>query len=93
MNRVPVRALRNQTAEVLSRVKAGEVVELTEHGRPIARIVPLTLDRWEHLKLLGEVEMAELNDGMEIADFAAAEAAPGVARPSEILARLRAGER
>jgi prevent-host-death family protein len=93
MNRVPVRALRNQTAEVLNRVKAGEIVELTEHGRPIARIVPLTLDMWEHLKLLGEVESAEENDGTEIADIAPAKGAPGVAPPSEILARLRAGER
>ncbi len=93
MNQVPVRALRNQTAKVLNRVKAGEVVELTEHGRPVARIVPLTLDRWEHLKLLGEVETAEQDGASEITDIAPADGAVGVDPPSAILARLRAGER
>ena len=93
VNRVPVRALRNQTAQVLSRVKAGEVLELTEHGRPVARIVPLTLERWENLRLLGEVESAEEDDGAEIVDIPPANGAEGVASASEILARLRAGER
>jgi prevent-host-death family protein len=33
--------LRQQTSRVLKRVVAGEIVEITEHGHPIARIVPL----------------------------------------------------
>lgn len=33
--------LKAQLSETLARVKAGEEITVTEHGRPIARIVPL----------------------------------------------------
>lgn len=37
---IGTRELRNQTREVIDRVKAGEPVTLTVHGEPIADIVP-----------------------------------------------------
>lgn len=37
---VGVRELRDHLSAYLERVKAGEVVTVTEHGRPIARLVP-----------------------------------------------------
>lgn len=37
---VGVRALRNQTSQVIEAVRAGERVTLTVHGEPIADIVP-----------------------------------------------------
>lgn len=37
---VGLRELRHHTSEVLSRVRHGETVDVTEHGRLIARIVP-----------------------------------------------------
>lgn len=40
MAEVPVRALNQETAMVLARVKAGEEITLTERGTVIARIVP-----------------------------------------------------
>jgi prevent-host-death family protein len=40
MAAVSVTELNQQTAKVLERVKRGESLEVTEHGRPIARIVP-----------------------------------------------------
>lgn len=40
METVTVSELNQQTARVLERVKAGESVEITEYGRPIARLVP-----------------------------------------------------
>ncbi|WP_206447018.1 type II toxin-antitoxin system Phd/YefM family antitoxin [Agrococcus sp. KRD186] len=39
-NRVGIRALRDGLSAQLQRVKAGETIEVTEHGRVIARIVP-----------------------------------------------------
>lgn len=36
-----VSELNQQTARVLERIKAGESVEVSEYGRPIARIVPI----------------------------------------------------
>lgn len=41
MSAVSVTELNQQTAKVLDRVKAGESLEIREHGRPIARIVPI----------------------------------------------------
>lgn len=37
---VGVRALRNQTSQVIDAVQAGERVTLTVHGQPVADIVP-----------------------------------------------------
>jgi prevent-host-death family protein len=40
MDTVSVTELNQQTARVLERVKSGESVEITEHGRSVARLVP-----------------------------------------------------
>lgn len=41
MASVSVTELNQQTAKVLERVKAGEPLEIREHGRAIARLVPI----------------------------------------------------
>jgi prevent-host-death family protein len=38
---VGLRELRHNTGEVLARVRHGETIDVTEHGRLIARIVPV----------------------------------------------------
>jgi len=38
---VGLRELRHHTSEVLARVQHGETIEVTAHGRLIARIVPV----------------------------------------------------
>ena len=38
---VGLRELRHHTSEVLARVRHGESIDVTEHGRLIARIVPV----------------------------------------------------
>jgi prevent-host-death family protein len=38
---VGLRELRHHTSQVLARVRHGETVDVTEHGRLIARIVPV----------------------------------------------------
>jgi prevent-host-death family protein len=38
---VGLRDLRHHTSEVLARVRHGEAIDVTEHGRLIARIVPV----------------------------------------------------
>jgi prevent-host-death family protein len=42
--RVGVRDLKNRLSAHLDRVKAGEEIIVTEHGRPIARLSPLGAD-------------------------------------------------
>lgn len=41
MSEVAARELRNQTADVLRRVQAGEHVIVTSRGRPVAELTPL----------------------------------------------------
>ena len=40
--RIGVRELNQHTSRVIGRVKRGVVVEVTERGRPVARVVPVT---------------------------------------------------
>jgi prevent-host-death family protein len=42
MKTVTVSELNQQTARVLERIKAGESVEISEYGRPVARLIPAT---------------------------------------------------
>jgi prevent-host-death family protein len=41
MEEIGVRELRNGLSKHLAKVKRGEVITVTEHGQPVARIVPL----------------------------------------------------
>jgi|ERR1700761_5047322 len=42
MDSVTVSELNRQTAKVLDRIKAGESLEISEYGRPVARLLPAT---------------------------------------------------
>lgn len=39
--RVGIRELRQNLSVYVDRVKSGETLEVTEHGRPVARLTPL----------------------------------------------------
>lgn len=41
MTRAGIRELRQNASALIRRVIAGETIEVTERGRPVARIVPL----------------------------------------------------
>ena len=38
----------------------GEAIEITDRGHPVARLVPITGDPWQHLIIAGEVVKAAL---------------------------------
>jgi prevent-host-death family protein len=38
---IPIRTLRNDVSQVIRRVEAGESFDVTRHGRPVARIMPV----------------------------------------------------
>lgn len=44
---VGVRELRQSASQILDQVKDGAVVEITEHGVPVARLVPITRSLYE----------------------------------------------
>lgn len=93
-HRVGIRELRQQASLVLRRVAAGEVVEVTDHGHPIARIVPLRPGTLDQLVLEGRASEAD-GDLLDLMDELGLPAPPesGHPAPSEALAALRADER
>jgi prevent-host-death family protein len=55
VEQIPIRELNQQTASVLARVEHGETVEITNRGKPIARIVPITGGELDDLIAAGRV--------------------------------------
>ena len=93
MNQIGIRELRANLGGIVRRVRGGETVELTDHGHPVARIVPLHhASRYEQMVAEGRIIPPEGS----LADLLKREpAAPpaGERSLSEILAELRTDER
>lgn len=91
---VGIRELRQGVSAVLRRVVAGEVVDVTEHGHRIARIVPLRPSVLEQLVVEGRATDPD-GDLLEVLDLLGLpEAATSdQVLPSAALAELRADER
>ena len=66
MDRIGVRELRQHASRYLDRVAHGESLEVTDRGRPVARLVPITSDVWADMIASGRVTPAE--DGTEVSD-------------------------
>jgi prevent-host-death family protein len=58
MKVIGVRELRQNASRYLEEVAAGETIEITDRGRPVARLVPITGDPWQDLISAGEVVSA-----------------------------------
>ena len=91
MTSIGVRELRQRASEVLRRVEAGETVEVTDRGRPVALLTPYpSPEGLDGLRATGETVAPRqtfdtLPDPLELD--------PGSERPPEVLARLRRDER
>jgi prevent-host-death family protein len=88
MKTIGVRELRQHASRYLEEVAAGESIEITDRGHPVARLVPITGDPWEDLISAGEVVKAARP--MNIDDLKPAAYPHGA---SETLDRLRSNER
>lgn len=88
MDRIGVRELRQHASRYLDRVAQGESLEVTDRGRPVARLVPITSDAWADMIASGRVTPAD--DGTDVADEL-----PGKydVDASAVLAEMRADER
>jgi prevent-host-death family protein len=88
MERIGVRELRQHASRYLARVAHGESLEVTDRGRPVARLVPVTADPWADMIATGKVTPAE--DDMDLADEP-----PGDydVDASAVLAEMRTDER
>jgi prevent-host-death family protein len=90
MAKVGVRELRQNASAVLRRVAAGEVVEVTDRGRAVARIVPM-----HEASRLGQL-LAEGRASGAAGDLLDVKPIPRIAGKrllSEILAEMRVDER
>ena len=86
MERIGVRELRQHASRYLAQVEAGGTVEVTDRGRLVARLVPVTCDPWQDLLAAGL-----LVEGT--GDLLDVEAAASTVAASDVLAQLRADER
>ncbi|NQU37727.1 MAG: type II toxin-antitoxin system prevent-host-death family antitoxin [Actinobacteria bacterium] len=57
METVGVRELRQNASKVLARVRAGECVGVTDHGRAVARIYPELSSEWDAMVEAGTVRL------------------------------------
>lgn len=88
MDRIGVRELRQHASRYLERVAHGESLEVTDRGRPVARLVPITTDAWADMVASGKITLAD--DDEDVLDEAPRDY--GVAASSTLDA-LRADER
>ncbi len=91
-NTVGVRELRQNLSRYLRRVEAGETLEVTEHGRPVAVLAPLPPPQESILDRLireGRARPAQ-GDLLDVKPLPARTTGPTL---SEILAEQREGER
>jgi len=88
---VGVRELRQRASELLRRVEAGETIEVTDRGRPVAVLAPLPDQRpIDRLRAVGDLvpsrdDLDDLPDPLPLP--------PGQEPPSSVLDRLRRDER
>jgi prevent-host-death family protein len=89
MERIGVRELRQNASRYLAKVaSSGDPIEITAHGRPIARLVPIADDPWADMVAAGEITQAI--GGGDVRDI---EPITSDFDASAALAQLRAGER
>jgi prevent-host-death family protein len=91
MTSVGVRELRQRASELLRLVEQGEIVEITDRGRPVAQLTPMPIGTpLEQMRAAGEIDFAreDLNDLPEPLVLDGDLEAPSVA-----LSRLRRHER
>lgn len=85
MDRIGVRELRRDASAVLRRVAAGETIQITDRGRPVALLVRAMPDGLTRLEEEGLLRPAS-GDLLEIAPIPPK---PGTRPPSELVSEGR----
>lgn len=90
MEQVGIRDLKQNASAVVRRVAAGETMEITDRGRPVARIVPLRFGSTAD-QLIAEGRMT--TPVRRPVEYAPLPPVPGHPLLSQALAELRRDER
>jgi prevent-host-death family protein len=91
MRAIGIRELRQQASRYLRDVQRGETIEVTDRGRPVARLVPVPHDvGLEELASSGRLVPAR-GDALELGS--PLRPATDMPLPSETLAAIRSDER
>jgi len=91
MTRIGIRELRQRASDYLRRVEAGETIEVTDRGRPVALLTPIPkAPPMERLRASGDIKGAaaawdDIPGPLPLED--------GEEAPSVILERSRSDER
>jgi prevent-host-death family protein len=91
MERIGVRELRQNASRYLRRIENGETLEVTDRGRPVARLVPV--EKGSVLARLVAEGRVRRRAGSVDDLGEPPRPAKGVPPPSKILERMRAAER
>ena len=92
MIRMGVRELKDSLSRALRQVQEGETVEVTDHGRPIARIIKAWPSRGQ--QMISEGRLLPPDEEGDLLDlWPPPPLEPGERLGSEILADLREDER
>jgi prevent-host-death family protein len=86
--RVGVRDLKARLSEYLRQVRQGQTVIITDHGRPIGRLLPVDQPLEEWLKTLQDAGMVAWN-GQKLKPITPAAVNRGDRQVSDILAEMR----
>ncbi|MFN8620069.1 MAG: type II toxin-antitoxin system prevent-host-death family antitoxin [Chloroflexota bacterium] len=86
MKSIGVRELRQNASRYLKLVESGESVEVTDRGRPVARLVPVPTSRFDQLVAEGRIRRAtgSLRDLPPPLPLP-----PGAEPPSSFISRMR----
>jgi prevent-host-death family protein len=87
---VGVRELRQNASKILDMVKAGAIIEVTEHGEPVARLAPIKRSLFDEYIESGLIRPAENPNWRPHPDRVKIK---GLKTSTEILLEMRAEER
>lgn len=93
MTRVGLRELHLQTAKCIERVRAGETIEVTDRGRPVAMLTPIPERESTYERLVRKGRLIPSEDDGSVLDLEPLEPTPGVPTVSELLEQANADER
>lgn len=92
---IGIRELKTHASALVRRAAAGETLDISDRGRPVARLVPLRDDDgwWDRMVGAGELIAPRGDLTRTLAEHPAGPLLPGERSPVEALMELRSDER